>query len=99
MRRWLGIRISGEPRGIRMSPKSITTLDVRTRAACRRWLERHHDSEAEIWLVFHKKHTDVASIDTEDAIEEALRISKISGVRSTGTGKTHDRDVAVGVLS
>ena len=26
------------------------------------------------------------------------RISKISGVRSTGTGKTHDRNVAVGVL-
>ena len=31
-------------------------------------------------------------------LELERRISKISGVRSTGTGKTHDRDVAVGVL-
>ena len=39
--------------------------------------------------------------DVASALEwlaRALRISKTSGVRSTGTGKTHDRNVAVGVL-
>ena len=63
-----------------MSPKSIKTMDVRTRAAWRRWLERHHHSEAEIWLVFHKKHTGVGSIDTEDAIEEALCFGWIDSI-------------------
>jgi hypothetical protein len=29
----------------------------------RRWLAEHHFSESEIWLVFHKKATGVASID------------------------------------
>ena len=32
------------------------------------------------------------------AFKSQLRISKISGLRSTGTGKTHDRNVAVAVL-
>ena len=52
--------------------KAITTLDVRSRAAWRSWLRAHHDSVAEIWVVFHKVHTGRKSIPYEDAIEEAL---------------------------
>lgn len=55
-----------------MAPKPIKTLDVRTRRQWRKWLDKHHDSESEIWLVFHKSHTGVVSLDTADAIEEAL---------------------------
>ena len=54
-----------------MPIKSIQTLDVRTRAAWHGWLEQHHRSATEIWLVFHKQHTGTPCIDYEDSIEEA----------------------------
>lgn len=50
----------------------IKTLDVRTRAKWRRWLERHHRTESEVWLVFHKRATGRACIAYDDAVEEAL---------------------------
>ncbi len=49
-----------------------STLDVRTREQWRNWLAEHHDSEWEVWLVFHKRHTGRASIDYGDAVDEAL---------------------------
>jgi len=33
----------------------IETLDVRSRQAWRTWLEEHHTSSSEIWLVFHER--------------------------------------------
>ncbi len=56
----------------RVPGKPIATLDVRTRAAWRAWLKKHHRSATEIWLVFHKLHTGTPCIDYEDSIEEAL---------------------------
>ena len=38
----------------------------------RKWLDRHHDSESEVWLIFHKVHTGVASLAYLDALDEAL---------------------------
>jgi uncharacterized protein YdeI (YjbR/CyaY-like superfamily) len=38
----------------------------------RQWLAEYHDSESEVWLVFHKLHTGVASIGYKDALDEAL---------------------------
>jgi uncharacterized protein YdeI (YjbR/CyaY-like superfamily) len=38
----------------------------------RDWLAAHHDSEPEVWLIFHKQHTGVPSIDYSDALDEAL---------------------------
>jgi uncharacterized protein YdeI (YjbR/CyaY-like superfamily) len=55
-----------------MPSTSLKTLDVRTLAAWRAWLAKHHASESEIWLVFRKRHTGLASIDYEDAVDEAL---------------------------
>jgi uncharacterized protein YdeI (YjbR/CyaY-like superfamily) len=55
-----------------MATKSLNTLDVRSRSLWRKWLEKNHTSVAEVWLVFHKKHTGLASIELEDAIDEAL---------------------------
>ena len=52
--------------------KPITTLDVRTRADWRAWLERNHGAVAEIWLVFHKRHSATPCVAHEAAIEEAL---------------------------
>jgi len=53
-------------------PAKLKTLDVRSRARWRTWLEANHRSANEIWLVFHKPHTGKTSIDYEDSVEEAL---------------------------
>jgi uncharacterized protein YdeI (YjbR/CyaY-like superfamily) len=53
-------------------PASLITIDVRTRAAWRAWLAKHHASSPGIWLVRHKKHAGVASMPYEDVVSEAL---------------------------
>jgi uncharacterized protein YdeI (YjbR/CyaY-like superfamily) len=55
-----------------VTPKSLKTLDVQTVDKWRRWLQKHHDSESEVWLVFHKRHTGRTSIAYLDALDEAL---------------------------
>jgi uncharacterized protein YdeI (YjbR/CyaY-like superfamily) len=50
----------------------LITLDVRTRADWRRWLAKNHASSSGIWLIRHKRHTDVESMPYEDLINEAL---------------------------
>jgi uncharacterized protein YdeI (YjbR/CyaY-like superfamily) len=45
-------------------------VDVRDRAAWRRWLQRHHDRPAGVWLVVAKKGR--AGVSYGDAVEEAL---------------------------
>jgi uncharacterized protein YdeI (YjbR/CyaY-like superfamily) len=55
-----------------MPLKTLKTLDARNLEQWRRWLADHHDSESEVWLVFHKRHTGRESIAYEDAVDEAL---------------------------
>ena len=50
----------------------MKTLLVRTLEQWRDWLAEHRASEPEVWLIFHKQHTGVASIDYKDALDEAL---------------------------
>lgn len=50
----------------------MKTLLVRTLDQWRDWLTEHHASEAEVWLIFNKRHTGLASIDYKDALDEAL---------------------------
>jgi uncharacterized protein YdeI (YjbR/CyaY-like superfamily) len=50
----------------------MKTLLVRTLDQWREWLARHHASDSEVWLIFHKKDTGIASIDYKDALDEAL---------------------------
>src|SRR5512132_1608881 len=50
----------------------MKTLFVRTLDQWRAWLTEHHASALEVWLIFHKRHTGVASIDYKDARDEAL---------------------------
>jgi uncharacterized protein YdeI (YjbR/CyaY-like superfamily) len=50
----------------------VRTLSIRTLDEWRDWLDEHHASEPEIWLVFHKHHTGVTSIDYKAALDEAL---------------------------
>jgi uncharacterized protein YdeI (YjbR/CyaY-like superfamily) len=53
-------------------PSRSKILEVKTAAQWRAWLASHHDSAVEVWLVFHKRHTNRASIPYEDAVNEAL---------------------------
>jgi uncharacterized protein YdeI (YjbR/CyaY-like superfamily) len=50
----------------------MKTLLVRTLDQWRDWLTEHHALVSEVWLIFHKRHTGVASIDYKDALDEAL---------------------------
>lgn len=50
----------------------MKTFRAQTLDQWRDWLATHHDSESEVWLIFHKLHTGVASIDYKDALDEAL---------------------------
>ena len=50
----------------------VPTVHVRTRAEWRAWLQAHHATVSEIWLVFDKRHTGKPAIDYEDAVEESL---------------------------
>ena len=50
----------------------MKTFLAQTVEQWRDWLAKHHDSESEVWLIFHKRHTEVASIDYKDALDEAL---------------------------
>ena len=51
---------------------AVHTMRVESRSAWREWLEAHHATETEIWLVFYKKHTGVANVSYGEAVEEAL---------------------------
>lgn len=51
---------------------AIPLLEIESREAWRTWLEAHHDTIREVWLVFWKKHTGRQSVTYEAAVEEAL---------------------------
>ncbi len=56
----------------KLASKPFKTLEIATRRQWRSWLDKHHDSQAEIWLVFFKQHTGQKGIEYRDALEEAL---------------------------
>lgn len=50
----------------------MKTLGVETLNRWRHWLDEHHASESEVWLVFYRQQTGIPSINYEDALDEAL---------------------------
>ena len=55
------------------------TFFARDRRTWRAWLERHHASRREIWLLFYKKHTGKSCVTLGEAVEEALCFGWIDG--------------------
>jgi uncharacterized protein YdeI (YjbR/CyaY-like superfamily) len=56
-----------------MAPRmAYDTFQPKSRKAWREWLKKHRISSPGIWLVFAKKHTSIASLSYNDAVEEAL---------------------------
>ncbi len=60
--------------------KITKTLYITTRAKWRKWLEKNHKSEKEIWLIYYKKHTGKPRIPYDDAVEEALCFGWIDSI-------------------
>jgi len=50
----------------------VKCLYVSNRQAWRKWLDRNHNKQKEIWLVYYKKRTGKSSISYDDSVEEAL---------------------------
>ncbi len=42
------------------------------RSEFRNWLQKYHDLNTGIWMIFYKKHTTTPTINYSDALEEAL---------------------------
>jgi uncharacterized protein YdeI (YjbR/CyaY-like superfamily) len=60
--------------------KISKTLYVADRHQWRAWLEKNHDTESEVWLIYYKKHTGRPRIPYDDAVEEALCFGWIDSV-------------------
>lgn len=58
----------------------METLDVANADEWRSWLDKHHLSRPEIWLVFHRHGSAVPSISYGDALDEALAYGWIDSV-------------------
>ena len=50
-----------------------------TRAAWRKWLEKHHATTKEIWLVYDKKAHNEKRLTYQEALDEALCFGWIDG--------------------
>jgi uncharacterized protein YdeI (YjbR/CyaY-like superfamily) len=50
----------------------VNKIMFRNRNEWRRWLQEHHNTESEIWLVYYKAHVSKESIRYAEAVEEAL---------------------------
>src|SRR5947207_12114268 len=58
----------------------MKTLRVQRVDQWRDWLVEHHVSASEVWLVFYKRHTGVASLDYKDALDEALCVGWVDSL-------------------
>ena len=53
-------------------PPSPPRFRAKSRAEWRSWLEKHHATRNEIWLVYAKKHTGKPTVRYAEAVEEAI---------------------------
>ena len=58
-------------------------LSLRDAAEWAAWLEQHHTTESEVWVVYWKKATGKPSIAWAEAVEVALRFGWIDGIVRT----------------
>ena len=61
----------------------VTPLAFATAVAWWDWLAVNHATQSEVWVLYHKKASGVASIDWQQAVVEALAWGWIDGVRKT----------------
>ena len=59
------------------------TLYVTSRREWRKWLNKNHKTEPEVWLVYYRKDSGKPRIGYSDAVEEALCFGWIDGIAKT----------------
>jgi uncharacterized protein YdeI (YjbR/CyaY-like superfamily) len=64
-------------------PEIGKTFYPKTRRQWRNWLQKHHDTEPEVWLVSYLKETGKPSLPYNDAVEEALCFGWIDSTAGT----------------
>ena len=52
----------------------------KTRSDFRKWLEKNHAKQTELWIVFYKVHTKKKSLRYAEAVEESLCFGWIDGI-------------------
>jgi len=62
-----------------VTPEDI--LYFATPAAFRKWLQKHHAKEKQLWVGFHKKGTGTPSLTWQESVDEALCFGWIDGIR------------------
>jgi uncharacterized protein YdeI (YjbR/CyaY-like superfamily) len=65
------------------------TLLAPTREVWRAWLEQHHATSAEIWLVLGKKGSGVKTVTLEEATEEAICFGWVDSIQKRVDDRTH----------
>ncbi len=55
----------------------------KTPADFRGWLEKHHDTSAELWVGFYKKQSGHKSITWPESVDQALCFGWIDGIRKS----------------
>ena len=65
-----------------------TQLYVEHIGQWRSWLENHHLTETEVWLVFDKKDAEKYQLDYIETVEEALCFGWIDGIKKKDGDRT-----------
>ena len=60
--------------------KITKTLYIKNKEDWRKWLEKSHDKEKEIWLVYYKKSSGKLRIPYNEAVDEALCFGWIDSI-------------------
>ena len=64
----------------RINMEITEKLYLKNRDEWREWLQEHHQTKKEIWLIFFKKHTGKPGIPYDDSVEEALCFGWIDSI-------------------
>lgn len=52
-----------------------------TQSELRKWFQKHHQTETEVWIGYYKKATGIPSIDWSQSVDEAICFGWIDGIR------------------
>lgn len=50
----------------------METFYARDRTAWRKWLQEHHETKDQVWLIYYKKGSSMPTLSYTDAVDEAL---------------------------
>jgi uncharacterized protein YdeI (YjbR/CyaY-like superfamily) len=91
----LGRRLKDGRAGGRLGEQEVPTVEIGetllapTREVWRTWLEQHHATSAEIWLILGKKNSGVQTVTLDEATEEAVCFGWVDSILKRIDDRTH----------